>query len=45
MADTDDERNDLLDQLFELCQNFGFCTDHTYELLESAVDSIIETEE
>jgi len=33
--------NDLYDALVELCQQYGMTTEHTYDLLRSAVDSIV----
>ncbi len=38
------QREELYNALVELCQQYGFTTEHTYELLHSAVDSITQEE-
>lgn len=39
---SDDERAELYEVLVSACQQHGFTTEHTYDLLNSAIDSISE---
>jgi len=40
-----DQKAELYDALVRMCQQYGFTTEHTYEALHNAVDSIVEDAE
>jgi hypothetical protein len=37
-------REDLYDGLLILCQDYGFTTEHTHDLLNAVIDSILDSE-
>jgi hypothetical protein len=42
---TENEKEQLYSGLVNACQQYGFTTEHTYDLLHSVVDSIVDEPE